>query len=129
VNVNTRRAGAVSVSIICAVALGACTSGGGGPSSSSGVSNATKLADLGGDPNSSAAIQKHLSSLDAKCTENETALAGFINFAYDDLRKHSVGESMAAVAAHIDKSVPPGAARINCQRVVAAFLVLTEPGR
>lgn len=98
-----------------------------GASSPPAVSNAARLADIGGHPGAANEIQAHLSSLDSKCTEDEAAIAGSIDFAYKDLRKYDVGEPMTAVAANIDKSVPP-LGRVSCQGVVAAFLVLTEPG-
>jgi hypothetical protein len=119
--------------VAAGIALAACGSSGNGvASSSSGASttpgsNATKLAGVGGDPAAAGAIQAHLSSLATKCIEGETALAGLITFAYADLKQNRAAETMPAVVANIDKSVPAGSSQFDCQGAIAAFLVQVEP--
>jgi hypothetical protein len=71
-------------------------------------------------------IQAHLSSLGLKCKQSESEIAADIYFAYGDLRKHGVGESMSSVAANIDNAVPATGGPFDCTALTADWLARVE---
>jgi hypothetical protein len=74
-----------------------------------------------------AAYSQALDAWQAKCTEDRSTVAGYVDFAYRDETKHGVLESSRlSLMRHLSDSVPANIAPTNCRSATAAYLVLVE---
>lgn len=73
-----------------------------------------------------AQVQRHLASLDGKCTEPEAAIAGYLRAGIDRYRTHGVLESPVEFARALDSAAPPG--RSNCKEILRTLLAQVEQG-
>ena len=91
------------------------------------TSPAQHLADLDGNSAQVADYQAALDKLIPKCTQDEERIAALGWAGHEDLVKNGITESGLSVLGHLDESVPAGQ-RMDCQGVLAAWLVLREKG-
>jgi hypothetical protein len=61
-----------------------------------------------------------------KCTEPETAIAGYVRSGIQKYRKYGVIESPVEFSRALDSAVPPG--RSNCKIVLRTLLAQVEQG-
>jgi hypothetical protein len=72
--------------------------------------------------------QTALDNLKTLCAEDDTTLAAEIWASWKDLQKNGVSdETNLSLIAHIEKSIPPKTAPVECRGVMAAYLTLREP--
>jgi hypothetical protein len=74
-----------------------------------------------------ALVQRHLRSLDAKCTEPEAAIAGYVRHGIERYRKMRVVESPVEFSRALDSATPPGQ-RSNCKGILRTLLAQVEQG-
>lgn len=77
------------------------------------------------DPNV-AQVQRHLASLDRKCTEPEASIAGYVRAGIERYRTHGVLESPVEFSRALDSATPPG--RSNCKGILRTLLAQVEQG-
>jgi hypothetical protein len=77
------------------------------------------------DPNA-VLVQRHLTSLDRKCTEPEAVLAGYVRSGIQKYRKYGVIESPVEFSRAFDSAVPPG--RSRCKGILRTLLAQVEQG-
>lgn len=62
-----------------------------------------------------------------KCTENPSDLIRELMNTYKLEKKDGIGESYAALVAHVNLSIPPVAAPTKCDQMMAAYVTLRDP--
>jgi len=71
-------------------------------------------------------VQRRLSSLDAKCTQPEATIAGYVRFGIEKYRRAGVVESPVEFARALDSATPPG--RSDCKAILRTLLAQVEQG-
>lgn len=71
-------------------------------------------------------IDSQLDLLQPDCTNTRVKLASAVNFAYTDLPKYGIHETIPSILLHVRRSIPASSAPIDCVQIVAAYLVLRE---
>jgi hypothetical protein len=71
-------------------------------------------------------IDGGLALLYPDCTETEVGVAGAISFAYTDLQKYGISETIPSIIRHVRASIPASMVPTGCKQIVAAYLVLRE---
>jgi hypothetical protein len=70
-----------------------------------------------------------LDQLQQVCTQDRVRLAGFGDSGFSDLVKNGVlDETRLTVLQHLFASIPPSGSKIDCQSVLAVYLILREGG-
>ncbi|HEV7566062.1 MAG TPA: hypothetical protein VGO31_08915 [Microbacteriaceae bacterium] len=105
---------------------GSTSSSSGSGGSSGGGSAADYLASKTGED--AVALQQAMDDLAPSCTGPEDDLAGLAYAGVSDLNDHGISSTALEVMAQVKNSVPASAAPIDCQGVLAAWLVLRENG-
>lgn len=83
-------------------------------------------ADHGNGGNNESAYGAELDVLSGKCTNSTKDTARFVENSYTDLTSHGVTDETAlTLLRHLDQSIPAGS-QMDCQGVLAAYLVLRE---
>lgn len=119
-----------AIAVASGLFLAGCTSADTGTTDQGSLSG---LAQLDGivDPSPSqlAPYQSAMNSLAPKCEQGRAKLVRLAWAGHLDLAAHHKDESGLQVLQHLNQSVAPLGYKIDCQGVLATFLVLVEGGQ